>query len=67
MSNLPATERPSFTSDELARWLGVSTATVHQMRKQKRLPGAFHVGRQVRYDKQKIADWVEQGGTKAAA
>ena len=48
-----------YTVDEMAKYLGVHTSTIYRMLKKRELP-TIKVGRDWRFKKDSIAEWVKQ-------
>lgn len=53
---------PVMTIKETATFLKMSERTVYLMAKDGRLPGAVKVGGSWRVLREKLMDWLEQGG-----
>lgn len=75
MSTLSATpvqdcagsSEPYMDMRELAQLLKVPESTAYSLNRQKRIPGVVKFGRHIRFNRTRIQEWLEQGGTKAAA
>ncbi len=52
-----------LTVKEAADRLGVSTARVYALVREKRIGGVVHIGRQVRFEGAAFEAWVRDGGT----
>ncbi len=46
------------TVDELAKWLGVPTATIYRWRHHRDGPPSYKVGRHVRFRAVEVEDWL---------
>jgi predicted DNA-binding transcriptional regulator AlpA len=51
-----------WAPDDVAAFLGVPVATLHQWRYLRTGPRAFKVGRHLRYDPADVAAWLERQG-----
>jgi hypothetical protein len=58
----PATPAPEcerlWSVDDVSRFLGVPISTLHQWRYLGRGPGAFRVGKHLRYDPEVVRRWL---------
>ncbi|MFN2615119.1 MAG: helix-turn-helix transcriptional regulator [Actinomycetota bacterium] len=61
---LPALD-PLWTTEELARFLGVPVATVYMWRTKGQGPPAFRVGRYLRFRLSDVTAWLERQGDEA--
>ena len=59
-------DEPVLTIKETAALLKMSERTVYLMAKDGRLPGAVKVGGSWRILRQRLLDWLEQGGDSPA-
>jgi excisionase family DNA binding protein len=48
---------------ELAEMLGVSVRHIHRMKASGQLPRPVYVGRSVKYQRSKLQQWMDNGGT----
>ncbi len=69
MSNLAAPEpsRPNSTSrylkvPDVAALIDVPASTVYDLARQKRIGGMVRFGRHIRFDRDELERWLEQGG-----
>lgn len=52
---------------DVAELMDVPASTVYDLARQKRIGGIVKFGRHIRFDKEKLERWLEQGGEKEAA
>lgn len=52
---------------DVAELMNVPASTVYDLARQKRIGGIVKFGRHVRFDKEKLERWLEQGGEREAA
>lgn len=75
MSNLAAPHTQHHTPSstrflkvpDVAQLMGVPASTVYDLARQKRIGGIVKFGRHIRFDKEKLERWLEQGGEREAA
>ena len=53
-----------MTADELAVRLRVSLSRVYALAREDRVDGVVRIGRQVRFDPERVAAWIGQGGQR---
>ena len=51
-----------LNADEVARVLRVSRSRVYQLARDGRVAGAVRLGRQLRFDRDRLYSWIRQGG-----
>ena len=49
-----------LTLDELAEWLQVPRATLHQWRYKRKGPMAYRLGRSLRFRREDVEAWLEE-------
>ncbi len=52
---------------DVAELMDVPASTVYDLARQKRIGGIVKFGRHIRFDKDKLERWLEQGGEREAA
>lgn len=52
-----------LTAEPLARAVHVSTSRIYQLARDGLIP-CVRIGRQVRFDPERVADWIAQGGSR---
>lgn len=52
---------------DVADLMNVPASTVYDLARQGRIAGLVRFGRHVRFDKEKLERWLEQGGEREAA
>ena len=52
--------------DDLVKQLdSISTDRIYELVREGKIPGAIRIGRSVRFDAQRVSDWLAAGGTAA--
>jgi excisionase family DNA binding protein len=52
---------------DVARLMNVPASTVYDLARQNRIVGMVRFGRHIRFDRDKLESWLEQGGERGAA